>query len=467
MEHVELVVIEVKELADAFLLFETLNDRGLQLSAADLLKSHLLGQFAKTYSSEEEVDEAATHWDEMLEDLGAGVDVSRFLRHYLMGYQQSVKKDEVFDHFKALIKKRDPQWVLDELRVVARMYGEFESPGKVTHGPTREVLEDLRTLRATTCYIALLPARRYLSETDFVEFARVAETLTFRYSTVVGLGTNDIERRYRDAAQLLIASEGRDRERARQFLIDAMPDSHTFRVAFDKMQMGTQYLLRYTLGRIEAHLADGAEKVLKANNLVHIEHVMPQTLTETWWMALGLEGVDRHAEFLPLREPDATVRRLQHPCVEQAVRREAGLLPAVGRRDHPGARERGGLKLSAIQRRQDRLGELADEVWAIPESLPVAASKGPDATDRFRARLGGLWVAVAPYCKDVPPALVEAWSSELPQHLNGHSAHASAAAGLADRLVDLSRRWETYGRTRTGCRRRCRWLLPRARRRAA
>ena len=64
----------------------------------------------------------------MLEYLGAGVDVSRFLRHYLMGYQQSVKKDEVFDHFKALIRTRDPQWVLDELRVVARMYGEFESP---------------------------------------------------------------------------------------------------------------------------------------------------------------------------------------------------------------------------------------------------------------------------------------------------------------------------------------------------
>ena len=39
----KLVTIEVTDLEDAFLLFETLNDRGLDLSAADLLKNDLLG----------------------------------------------------------------------------------------------------------------------------------------------------------------------------------------------------------------------------------------------------------------------------------------------------------------------------------------------------------------------------------------------------------------------------------------
>lgn len=445
MEHVELVVIEVKELSDAFLLFETLNDRGLQLSAADLLKSHLLGQFAKTFRSEEDVDEAATHWDQMLEDLGAGVDVSRFLRHYLMGYQQSVKKDEVFDHFKALIRARDPQWVLNELRVVARMYGEFENPGKVTHEATRQVLEDLRTLRAMTCYIALLPARRYLSEADFVEFARVAETLTFRYSTVVGLGTNDIERRYRDAAQVLIASEGREFERARQFLIEAMPDSHTFKVAFDKMQMGTQYLLRYTLGRIEAHLSDGAEKTLKSNNLVHIEHIMPQTLTDAWRSVLGLDGVDRHAEFLN-RYGNLTLFYYGYniPASNKPFdeKKEYYLQSDVRLTSELVARET--WDLAAIQQRQDRLGELADEVWAIPSTAGGRRAPGPDAMEVFRLSLGSLWASVEPFCQEVPPSLVEAWSIDLPQHLQGHRAHEHTVGELSDRLVALSGDWAAY-----------------------
>lgn len=442
MDRVELVVIEVKQLADAFLLFETLNDRGLQLSAADLLKSHLLGQFAKAYSSEEEVDEAAVQWDGMLEDLGAAVDVSRFLRHYLLGYQQAVKKDEVFDHFKDLIRKHDPQWVLDELRAVARIYGELETPSRVAHTPTRAVLEDLQTLRATTCYIALLPARRYLSESDFINFARLAETLTFRYSTVVGLGTNELERRYRDAAQTLIASEGADIERARQILIEAMPDSKTFLAAFDKMRMGTQYLLRYTLRRLEAHVHIGAEVELKTNNLVHIEHILPQTLTDDWRAVLGVDGVERHGEYLnrygnlalfyygyniPASNKSFDQKKEYYTQSDVALTRE---LAAVDT-----------WNLEAIERRQHRLGTLADAAWAIPGAEPPIFKS--DALAEFRRQLGDLWPAVERHCTEVPPAMVEAWSDELPLHLSGHP-HESKAAELAKRLVDLSSRWEAY-----------------------
>lgn len=443
MERVELVVIEVKELSDAFLLFETLNDRGLQLSAADLLKSHLLGQFAKNYTSEEDVDEAASHWDEMLEDLGPGVDVSRFLRHYLLGYMPSVKKDEVFGHFKTLITKRDPQWVLDELRAVARLYGEFENPAKVSHPPTRHVLTDLQTLRATTCYIALLPARRYLSESEFIEFARLAEILTYRYSTVVGLGTNEIERRYRDAAQLLIASKGAELSKARQILVDAMPDSQTFRVAFGKMRMGTQYILRYTLRRIEQYLDRGAEKELKANNLVHIEHIMPQTLTDEWKRQLGVDGVERHAEFLN-RYGNLTLFYYGYniPASNKSFSekkdyyRESDVLLTQDLLEY----DEWGPDM--ILDRQERLAKLADALWAVPTQTATTYPAGPDALERFRQQVGSLWAAVEPYCREVPASLVQAWSIDLPQHLRGHVVHGAKALQLAERLVTLTSRWK-------------------------
>lgn len=129
MERVELVVIEVKSLADAFLLFETLNDRGLQLSAADLLKSHLLGEVAKK-ANDEDVDAAAAAWDAMLEELGAGVDVSRFLRHYLLARHPKVQKDDVFGFFKQLVAQHGAGGVLHELKIAAGHYGEFEAPSK-------------------------------------------------------------------------------------------------------------------------------------------------------------------------------------------------------------------------------------------------------------------------------------------------------------------------------------------------
>lgn len=120
IERVELVSIQVKSLADAFLLFETLNDRGLQLSAADLLKSHLLGEIAKSAGTED-VDTAASQWDGMLSELGADVDVSRFLRHYLLGRYPKVQKDDVFGFFREIVKQSGAQAVLTELREAARV----------------------------------------------------------------------------------------------------------------------------------------------------------------------------------------------------------------------------------------------------------------------------------------------------------------------------------------------------------
>lgn len=437
---VELVVIEVRELSDAFLLFETLNDRGLQLSAADLLKSHLLGQIAKK-ASEEEVEEAATQWDGMLEDLGVHVDVSRFLRHYLLASLQAVKKDEVFGHFKSLVAKSDASWVLADLRKAAKIYGEFEDPTRLKHEPTKRVLTDLQTLRATVCYIALLPARRYLSEDDFVDFAKLAEVLTYRYSSVVGLGTNDLERKYRDAAHLLSASEGADIDKARNILISAMPDSATFKLAFEAMRMGTQYLLRYTLQRIEEHVAPSVEKKIKANTLVHIEHIMPQKLSTTWRNSLGRK-VELHDDYvnrygnltllywslnIPASNNGFSVKKTHYRKSQVEITKM--LLDES--RWGPGQ----------IEARQKWLAQVADEVWAIPATTSRQATDGGQALDLFEVEVGDLWLRVSEFCEEASPEELLSLAEQLPGHL-ADSDDAANASGLAKRLAALLESWE-------------------------
>lgn len=445
MERVELVVIEVRDLADAFLLFETLNDRGLQLSAADLLKSHLLGQIAKK-ASEEEVEEAAAAWDEMLEDLGSHVDVSRFLRHYLLGSLQAVKKDEVFGHFKSMISVNDPFWVLGDLRKTAELYGEFENPSSLAHPPTRRVLSDLQTLRATVCYIALLPARRYLSEADFVDFAKLAEVLTYRYSSVVGLGTNDLERRYRDAAQVLNKSAGADLDKARNILIGAMPDSQTFKLAFERMRMGTQYLLKYSLRKIEEHVAPSVEKKLKTDGLVHIEHIMPQKLNDAWRSELGPD-VEFHDEYLnrwgnltllywKLNIPASNnVFDVKKQHYEQS---QVEITRALEHYEYWG--------IAQIEERQKWLGEVADQVWAVPSaasSLSESADSAVNAVSEFKQELSDLWVNVEPFIIEATPEDLQMFGEQLPVHLE-RSDNAEGAKGLTARLETLLERWDEY-----------------------
>jgi uncharacterized membrane protein YkvA (DUF1232 family) len=444
MERVELVVIEVENLADAFLLFETLNDRGLQLSAADLLKSHLLGEVART-GGDEDVDAAAADWDSMLEDLGAQVDVSRFLRHYLLARHTKVQKENVFGFFKLLIADSGAIAVLNDLRKAAANYGEFEAPDRIAHEPTRRVLKDLQTLRATSCYIALLPARRYLSERDFLDYARLAEVLTFRYSSVVGLGTNELERKYHDAARLLLESEGSRLPESRAALVAAMPGPEQFTVAFERLTMGRQYLLRYALRKIEQSIAPGLEKEIKTSDLVHIEHVMPQTLSPEWRLALG-EDVARHGEFVN-RWGNLTLffAGLNIPASNKAfeekksyyVDSQVDLTRRLCEYETWGPAQ--------IEERQRWLAEVAEQLWRVDELTSASPVTTPSETlERFRAATGELWSRVEPLCVETSTDEMRQLAERLPAHLVAHQGHKEQAEQLSNLLLALLAPWDAY-----------------------
>jgi hypothetical protein len=368
------VAVRVGTVADAFLLFETLNDRGLQLSAADLLKSHLLGKIA-AQGDDQAVEEASDRWDDLINDLGGDVDVTRFLRHFLLIRQSTIRKDQVFDAFKSEVARVGPSAVLQSLQDVAVFYGDFEHPGRVQDPDVAAVLADLKTLRAVACYPALMPARRWLSTTDFVSFARLVEVLTYRYSSVVGLGTNDLERQhYHKAAKLLEDSKGIGLEDARQALIAAMPSSELFQQSFRGLTMGVHYLVKYTMRRIEAHLSKSLEKEVKQDAQVHIEHIMPQTLSTEWRQALGERAADYQAYVNRWGNLTLLYYALNIVASNDAFR--------VKKREYKKSEVELTRRLcdlatwdfDAIETRQRWLGEVADQVWSV-----AALEEGLDA----------------------------------------------------------------------------------------
>lgn len=375
----QLVAIRVGNVSDAFLLFETLNDRGLQLSAADLLKNHLLARVAESDPSEAAVREAAAEWDSLLDDLGSGVDVTRFLRHYLLMRFPKVRKDDVYDRFKEEVAHTGPHSLIDELRAFGKLYGEFENPGLAREPSVVAALEDLKTLRAVSCYTALMPARRYLSSEDFVRFARLAEVLTFRYSTVGSMDSKELERAYHKAAKRLADSKGAQLREARDELVSMLPSSEFFVQAFMQQRMGRHYLVRYTLGRIEQHLSRDSEKVLKGNSKVHIEHIMPQTLNEEWRRVLG-DRVEEHGDFvnrwgnLTLLLFKLNIAASNSPFMRKRVEYKNSRVHLTQRLCQYEVWD-----LDSIVGRQEWLARIADEVWAIEQ--PAANEGHPTEPD--------------------------------------------------------------------------------------
>ena len=395
----DLVAIKVGSVGDAFLLFETLNDRGLQLSAADLLKNHLLSRVADQTGSEDEVRRVARKWDSMLDDLGSNVDVSRFFRHFLLAHHREVSQEDVYDIFKSELLDTDPEAFLHELRIAARNYGQFEDPSRLAseERDVRAVLEDLQTLRATRCYVTLLPGRRWLSTKDFESLARHCEILTFRYSTVAGLDAKTLEVAYQRAASLLDSSRGEKLDEALALLESQMPDSDTFRHAFERQQLGRQYIARYVLTRLEERLAPSREKQLKSGGKVHLEHIMPRTLSDEWREQLG-EDVERFEDyvnrwgnltFLYYSLNSAARNSIFEKKKKQYEASEVFLTNELCKLDQ--------WDFEAIQHRQTWMAEKADEIWrtsSLEKKTPSPESP-PSEPDGILERLGVLAVETA------------------------------------------------------------------------
>jgi len=97
-QNVVMIHISADTLEDAFRLFSIMNDRGLKLSNADILKSSNL-EYLKSSS---EMDDYARKWEELQYNLGN--DFDRFLSYVRTLYAKTKVKVNLLDEFKAIFK---------------------------------------------------------------------------------------------------------------------------------------------------------------------------------------------------------------------------------------------------------------------------------------------------------------------------------------------------------------------------
>lgn len=446
IQKLEFVVVSVGSAPDAFLLFETLNDRGLQLSQGDLLKNHLLSRVAQeTSDNNGEVEAAADEWDGLLDDLGTSTDVTRFLRNYLLGRSYPVKKEQVFDRFKAQVSSAGPLKLLIELRKAAVHYGKISDPAKVDKDDLlQRQLQALNTLRAEACHPALLAAMQTLSRDDVLQFARLAEVLTYRYSSVCGLSSADLQVAYGKAAKILLESNGAKLTEARTEILAMLPGSEQFVSAFQRQRMGAQYLLRYTLQGIERALNPGKE--FKANDIVHIEHVMPQTPNDAWKECLGASIAD-HPVFVQ-RWGNLTL--LHAPLNQMASNspfadKQAKYLESEvsGTKDLCGYLRWG---FDVIESRQAQMAGVADAVWSV-DGYQSSAATTPEPLAQALAHLDPQRRdALVSYLPEVPPSDRTSLAEAVEHHaaeLAGHGVLAGQP--IADSLQAILSRWGELG----------------------
>lgn len=101
------ICVEVPDKRSAYVVFETMNDRGLRPSAADLLKNHLFGL------ADNRIDEAERNWVAMIGALETIPDadddiVVTYIRHLWASKHGLTRSKELFDRIQDEIKTKQP-----------------------------------------------------------------------------------------------------------------------------------------------------------------------------------------------------------------------------------------------------------------------------------------------------------------------------------------------------------------------
>ena len=155
--------IAVGTQADAFVLFETLNNRGVDLSPIDIIKNSLLAEMEK--QKKQNIDDSFLRWQELMDLIPDFESQLRFLRQYYNAFKVNpvIKHDKVTKATKTNVLliyerliKTDAEFVFNELISKAQLYSQLIEVSPSSTNDFNIKIIELNRVGAAASYTLLL-----------------------------------------------------------------------------------------------------------------------------------------------------------------------------------------------------------------------------------------------------------------------------------------------------------------------
>ena len=198
-DHVKVIAVRVSTEANAFQIFETLNDRGLDLSIADLLKNYVFGQ-----AGDEKLDLVQANWQSAMARIGGDAGpqiVTTFIRHFWASKHGLTRERQLYQKLKESI--RTSRAAVDftiELADAAQHYAallnsdhEFWSQ---LGSATRRNVSTLLMLRMEQYRPLLLACMATLDANEIPKVMRLLVSWSVRFRITHKLGSSVLENFY-------------------------------------------------------------------------------------------------------------------------------------------------------------------------------------------------------------------------------------------------------------------------------
>lgn len=294
------VMINLSDTDDPYLIFESLNFKGSPLEQADLVRNYFLMRFP--VGEQQQVFESL--WLPMQTRLGPNL--TEFMRHFLGAEGEEARRSDVYASIKKLVvdaESASVRLLMVRMEQLSTLYGRIAGSMPEANSAFDNYFEDFRRLDFGSVYPLLLTLYEDYTEGEFGtdEFTAVLKILHsfILRRMIVGVPSNSLAGLFISLCKskpvtetpsawlgAILAAEDKNRR---------WPSDVEFEEKWLHSPLYGSRACQVVLERLEEH--SGHHEPVKLDE-VSIEHIMPQTLTPEWELTLGPEGLKQSAEWL-------------------------------------------------------------------------------------------------------------------------------------------------------------------------
>jgi hypothetical protein len=285
-ERAKLVSVSVGSESSAFIIFEVLNDRGLDLSITDLLKNFIFR------TAGDRVEEAQAAWAQMTTittEVATEPELKNFIRHNWVATHGMTRERELYDAIKKAVKNKTAAVEFAKsLAKAAPIYAGLSNPSSDLwddyDAVVRQSIEVLDQLGVTQLRPLLLAIFRHFKPDQTAKALPMIVAWTVRFLICGSGGSGTLESAYADRAAAVSSGKVSTAQALWESMKAIVPDDVTFKDKFARATVSSANLAKYYLRVLEqqSKSIDDETIVNPDQGKVNLEHILPRNRQNGW-----------------------------------------------------------------------------------------------------------------------------------------------------------------------------------------
>jgi hypothetical protein len=278
-ENIKIIIVSVADEANAFTIFETLNDRGLSLSQVDLIKNFLFNKAGNRLS------EAQDKWSRFTGAIEAAEneqEILQYIRYHWSSKYGLTREKELFDSIKR--KTNNSNLVITYLAELESDVNSYLALLNPNHNfwnsysdSCRIFLKNLLELQLFQNRPLLLSILKRFAKADVEKAFKLIVSWSVRNLITGVVGSGTIEKEFSQQAKLINEGSIKKANELKQSVINLIPTDEAFKRQFKIATVSKNYIARYYLSELEkTYHKTKEQETSKDTEKVNLEHILPE-----------------------------------------------------------------------------------------------------------------------------------------------------------------------------------------------